>query len=829
MDNVEKALALARIGIKVFPVSVATRSPLISIKSGGSGFYDATSDDFEQIATWFTLDFPDENTTAVGYWTGGSGLFVADLDRGKSNGKDGFKSIAERGLIVNPTFNYSTPSGGEHHVYFTDRIDLTLSKDHEVDGVKLEGVDIRAGGSYAVWWGDEVPESRKVFSSDIPSWMTDSAVVEKFEGEGFSGSVEDWLQAIPDDVLPSGKVRNLIERIPKTDFGHNEMVELAWEIVRMGSERETGIRRALGELREAWLREPYNVPKYRRDLNMAIKGAITKAGRVQNPVPTMMSFANAMKKATDKGVDDELRVLERKTVALVNEVDLARSRKEMFKVAARAGLTPAAALGIVTGSKAFKNSKASIESAWFGDGESFYHDIAEAVEQSEAEEQAKIDREVELVRLVANLSADAQKFTFLSEVEQSLVESKAYEWFGTEYLDWVKGRLKHFNRPYHVASLFAALSVIVSPWGKVPLAGAKPTDCNLYVSVLGDSSTGKTESWEFGTGLIDAYYGIEGSPIIGDINKLSALALHRSLILRDGKPSLVYGDEIQSFFQGLQGSQWQSGILGDISSHYGGNVSPKLTLNDKEISGKRAMTMLTTYLTGIADQTLDAIGINHWTNGFFYRFLWGFGNPRIGGDHDIKMEITPAAYTTQYDDWARELKRIGSLQEIRWGAGRLVQWEEDALARMVLFKEQIDNETKSSALYDSVFVNANGRFSTSILKVATIIAMSEASEKVTLRHALIAISYAGPWHRSMVLAIGETGKEPFEREVEKCLVWIKRNAIRQIGKPAWIQRSQVMRAFKPNEVADRLLRQLTEEGWLVKNQDTYQLSEEEES
>jgi hypothetical protein len=35
-----------------------------------------------------------------------------------------------------------------------------------------------------------------------------------------------------------------------------------------------------------------------------------------------------------------------------------------------------------------------------------------------------------------------------------------------------------------------------------------------------------------------------------------------------------------------------------------------------------------------------------------------------------------------------------------------------------------------------------------------------------------------------------------------------------------------MRAFKPNEVADRMLRQLTEENWLVKTGDIYQLSED---
>ena len=823
LDNVTKALALARLGIKVFPVDHTTRAPKLSEKNGGRGFYDATSDDFEKIATWFTLDYP-EDKTEVGVWMGGSGLLGLDVDRGKKNGKNGFKSIKAAGRPVGDTAHYRTFSGGEHRIWQTDRLDLTPG----TDALGMEGVDIRAGGSYVVWWGNSVPESRDAFSKDIPDWIIEAATVSAsdFSGEGFSGTVNDWLNAIPDDVLPSGRVRDLMARIPTGQFGHPEMVELAWEVVRLGSERETGIKSALDALRSAWLRGPYDTDKYRRDFDLAMRGAINKGGRVQHPVPAMTSLSAAMMRAVEVGAADRLKSLERKVSETGTEIDFARARREMFKIAAEAGLTPANALGIVTGSKAFKNSKVSVDSAWFGDGEPSFHDKAEAhKEDDEAAirlEQEKIDREVELVQRVTSLAADSESFTFLTEAEQKIVDS--FKWLGSEYLEWVKSRLKHFNKPYHVGALWAALSAIASPWGKVPLAGPEPTDCNLYVSVVGQSSTGKSEAWRFGTILIDTYYGLEGSPIIGDINKLSALALHRALILRDGKPSLIYGDEIQSFFQGVQGSQWQNGILGDVSSHYGGHVSPKLTLNDKEISGKRAKTLFTTYLTGIADQTLDAVGLSHWTNGFFFRFLWGFGNPRKTGDFSITMETSPASYTAQFETWARELRRVAALQEVRWGAGRLVLWEDDAVKRMERFKEQMDDVTKASPLYDGLFVNANGRFADSIMKVATIIAMVDSSEKVTLTHALVALSFAGPWHRSMVLAVSETGKEPFEREVEKCLVWIKRNAIRQIGKPAWIQRSAVMRAFKPNEAADRL-RQLTEEGWLVRSGDKYELSE----
>ena len=815
MDNVTKALALARLGIKVFPVSSASRAPLIG---GGAGFYQATSDDYELIATWFTMDFP-EDATEVGYWTGGSDLFVADIDRGKKNGKDGFESITEKGLSVGETYSYPTKSGGEHRVFQTDRVDLGPDQDH--GGVI--GVDVRAGGSYAIWWADSVPDNRDVFSKEIPDWLVASAESTEFTGEGFSGSVEEWLNAIPDDVLPSGRVRDLVERIPKSDFGHHEMIDLAWAVVRLGSERETGIKLALNAVKAAWLRAEYDTPKYRRDFDMALRGAINKAGRVQKPTPLMLPLSAAMSKAVAIGIGDDLKSLEWKVSETGSEIDFARSRKEMFKIAARGGLSSAAALGIVTGSKAFKNSKVTVESTWYGDGEPEYHDLEEEAEDEEVREQEKIDKEVEAAKRVYSMYAEAEAFSFLSGTEQAMADS--YDWWGNDYLKWVKTRLKHFNKPYHVGAMWAALSVIASPWGKVPLSGYKPTDCNLYLNILGESSSGKSEAWGFGRMMIDSYYGTERSPIVGDTKKTSALSLHRTLILRDGEPSLIYSDEVQAFFKDLQSSHWQGSILGDLSDYYGGDVPPKNTMNDKEISGKRAATLLTTYLTGIADMSLDAISIDNWRSGFFYRFLWGFGEPRKSGNFDIKLETAPASYTTQFEAWSREFKRVGALQETRWGAGRIVMWDEDALSRMSVFNEQLDVTARSSQLYDSVFIPANGRFLISIMKCATLIAMSEASETVTLTHALVAISYAGPWHKSMMLAVSETGKEAFDRDVEKALVWIKRNAIRQIGKPAWISRTTVMRAFKPNETADRLLRQLTEEGWLVRSGDRYELTE----
>lgn len=846
MDNVQKALALANLGLKVFPVHTHNRAPAIPETEGGRGFYDATSDDFETIATWFGLDYAGDDYS-VAVWAGGSGLLTADIDR--KNGKDGFASLKERKLKLGKTHAYATASGGEHHIFQSDRDDLTLGRDVAVDGQSLIGVDIRAGGSYFVWWGDTVPDSREAFSTDIPEWMIEAAQ-KKIESntDGFGGSVADWLDHLPGEGEPSSRVREFMARIPSGDFDHPQMVDLVWSAVRLGAEREPGIRMALEELRREWLREPYDTEEYRRDFQTALTGAIRKGGRVQNPLPPVETFDRARKAAEAAGAWESITRIERDVAATVArssaaefdgtsgavsaqlEVELARARRQIFSTAARAGLRPGIALGILTHSKALKNSLVSLESAWFGDGEADYHDYAEQAmpdgvgAADDEEEEPEAAREAAKIDEMAGIAAS---FSFLTDAEQELLATDpAYRWFGDEYLEWVAKELKHFNRPYHVGSMWAALSVITSPWGVVPKAGSRPMDCNLYINVQGMSTSGKSEAWGYGTELIDAFYGIPESPIIADAKKATALSVHRALIMRDGKPSLMYSDEVQGFFKDIKKTHWQGSILADMSDYYGGNVPPKHTMNDKEISGKRAKTKLTIYFTGIARQTLDTIDLDMWTNGMFYRFIWSFGFPRVGGPQEVKLQTTPAAGgTTQIEDWAKEFRRLGALQEVRWGEGRSVGWEPDAIARFNQFSADMDAATISERLYDDVFVPANGRFFDTMMKVATIVALIEAEEKVTLRHVLIALSYAGPWHKSMMLAVAETGKDPFQREVEQCLNFIRRNAVRQIGRKPYIPESTIMRQFFPNEIAERILRQLTKEGWLTRTGDNYELAD----
>jgi len=840
-EALDRALGWAAIGCKVFPCQPdgqpflpdylggdETKRPAVKSPLTKRGFYDAT-DDVEEIASIWMIDYPG---AYVGVWTGGSDLLVCDIDR--KNGKDGFASIHARGLPLGETFNTQTGNGGEHRIFASDSEDLKPAAN--LSG--MQGVDIRAGGSYIIAWTD-APDSRDAFSTDIPAWMLTNESRDDFSGDGFSGSVNEWLDSISQEGLPSSKVRDFMaNQVPKGEFDHPKMVNLAWGLVRMGAEGETGVRGALETLRKEWLRGEYDTPVYRRDFDLALRGAIRKAGKVQKPLPSMVPFATALQEAAKRGAKTDLDQIERSVSVEGTPLDMARHRKGLFEACAKAGITPGIALSIVTRSKAYRLAgHISVESVWFNEGEPTYArlDPGGALERIGEEENVPNVADPSVgegpiseteTAILEDFQKERAEGSFLTDDERAFLETPAGRWWGDDYIDWVKASLNNFNGPYHRMIRWIVLSAIAAKWGAVPTRGAKPMHCALYGMSMGPSTSGKSESWDMGKLVIDAYWGREDSPIIGDGKKTSAIALHHRLLVREGLPSLVYADEVQGFLRDLTKSHWQGTILADMSDYYGGEVPAKLMLNDKEFSGKRGRTFLTAFFTGIASIALDTISLDQWIDGFFFRFLWTFSDPITDADEDdiVTQNLTGADYTAQAEAWAEQFKRVKNLQEIKWGEERLVLWDEDALERMTQFNRALRLTLNKSSLWENVYKPLNRRFSNSIMKCATLVALIEGSETVTLRHALIAIDQAWEWHRAAILAVSETQTDPFFRQARALLDFMRKNSIRQdAGGQARVQRSVVMRErrFGNSGQIEQLLRQLADEGWIIKEGDWY--------
>src|SRR5690606_23365786 len=125
------------------------------------GFQDATNDPF------YVEDLFERHPNArVGVWMGASGFLAVDIDVKRSpegdilvDGFENFELLWED-LPDTHSFDSVSQAGGKQYIYLAPE-DKSLAPSSNYRGV--QGLDIRAGGSWSVWQG-EIPTSREVFA-----------------------------------------------------------------------------------------------------------------------------------------------------------------------------------------------------------------------------------------------------------------------------------------------------------------------------------------------------------------------------------------------------------------------------------------------------------------------------------------------------------------------------------------------------------------------------------------------------------------------------------------------------------------------------------------
>ena len=160
-SNLDGALALAELGLKVFPCRPDNKSPLIA-----GGFLNASSDP-DAIRAWWKR----WSDALVGLPTGKeNGIAVVDLD--KKGGKDWTVSVRKAGLILPATHTIPTRSGGEHRYYRypadVEKISTTANLFKHLVGEEETGIDVRGDGGYAIAWSD----LNEQILGDLTPWPT---------------------------------------------------------------------------------------------------------------------------------------------------------------------------------------------------------------------------------------------------------------------------------------------------------------------------------------------------------------------------------------------------------------------------------------------------------------------------------------------------------------------------------------------------------------------------------------------------------------------------------------------------------------------------------
>ena len=222
MTELDKALALAQLGLSVFPVR-KTKAPFIT------DWPNAATADEETITKWWK-NYP---SALVGVATGASGLVVVDVDYEEGSTKDGYKTLEGNGLTLD-TFWYNTRRGGAHAIYkapegveLRNGTNITLP-----DGRQLPSVDMRAVGGFVIWWSDKIPESVAEFKP-TPDWLNPKPKIEP--------DVSKYADLAPEpDVYPADTFTEAVKAAIKTANFFNIYAEFVphGKIGRNGKEQQ---------------------------------------------------------------------------------------------------------------------------------------------------------------------------------------------------------------------------------------------------------------------------------------------------------------------------------------------------------------------------------------------------------------------------------------------------------------------------------------------------------------------------------------------------------------------------------------------------------------
>ena len=275
LDSRQKALALAALGFAVFPcrekdeiergIQRKRKSPYTA-----RGFLDATTDP-EIVSELFTK-WPD---AFVGYWCGESSVDVLDLDvKGIYSGQE---ELERRELDFTSTLSYSTPSGGVHVVF---EADPSRPIRPTVNYMKLQCVDIRAGNSYAIFYG-KVPLFRDF--PVAPDWMRSAKRGKQSSGQSlrssngvFSGDVQTWIDWLGNEE-PFWSAKAIAYEIScLSHVGHNDLIRMLVWIHQTRLEGEASLQPMLKALVEKFQMTTNN-PDWITELNSAVRWVIGPA------------------------------------------------------------------------------------------------------------------------------------------------------------------------------------------------------------------------------------------------------------------------------------------------------------------------------------------------------------------------------------------------------------------------------------------------------------------------------------------------------------------------------------------------------------------------
>ena len=748
MSIVSKALDLAELGIWVFPLN-SNKTPL----RGSSGLHDAIRDP-NIIRDQF------EKAAYVGVNTGKSGLIALDID--KKNGKNGFDRLEEQWLLVEDTWNYETPNGGEHHIYLAPDDDYYGPA---VDYRGLEGVDRRSGGSYVVWYG-EVPGNRGAFST-APDWLCEATI--KATRNEYEGDLDQWISELTEGE-PSLYVRRALDKLAEhDDLSHSDMVAAQFNAVRLGAEGHPGVTKLLEAIKVAWLnRDPANhttpqsewLGKYEESLDSAIR----KYGR------QIEQIANLPKDDVDLLPNREFNLFVGEDAATPSE--WSRALGALVDKFDNDDFVAAALWG------APRTSHLARE--W---GIEFVHQRIDGARQrpEPIRENPSIE---EVLPPEPGIEPEVEDRGLLTAQERNYLAVRPN--FADDYIAEMK-KTGFVQEDYARTCAWNILSMAYSFAYYIPKSGTQNMNLNLWFIVTGESGSGKSVTARQRDRVLNRFFETlaylsnngdtseAGNYWVG--SDFSIPGLTQALLERDGKATLLSLDEATRFFKQLRTNDWQAGVDNTLAHWYEGRVDPSNKVRLKELSGKSATTSFNIHMFATPDEFFAQLDREMFKSGFLARVNWLLGPPKV---------VTEDRFVIRQDDSAGARSYSQDRNEVLGIVEELLLDNESSPGEAAILMTKPAQERLSAAYRDMYRASENKenwdivepsitRLSETLHKLAAICAIYRGSQEIELVDALQSISEVERWYEALLVAANRVSAGEFQRDVDAIEEYVRNN------------------------------------------------------
>lgn len=376
------------------------------------------------------------------------------------------------------------------------------------------------------------------------------------------------------------------------------------------------------------------------------------------------------------------------------------------------------------------------------------------------------------VEPLESAEADSDKLVdFLSADERDIVAQQPN--FVDQYVQWAAKKTDGAV-DYQIAGAFTILSSAFSDIGcAAPKYGKM--GLNLWFMLLGETTRSrKSTSRSLMLRMLTSYERYAGYQIdIGSNATGEALVKHLSG--RDKMTSLFHRDEVQGLFKEFVTKTYMAAAADQYTELYDGKVPVMLRSTGasngaKAVQTERAETNFIMYLMGITSKVAEILTIDYFRSGFLARFIYVVADaPERTRESEDLSQASEQEVMVRDDEMERLVKSLheATLWWQKKGAPfpRPVFMDSNALERFNRFKWEMGDYASGHPNEESIEPSRQ-RLALSAWKIAVLLAMYERSEKVEVKHVLIAIHYTENWFRNLVRMAGAISASEWQRDVD---------------------------------------------------------------